>query len=105
MGAPEVFTSVWLRIPFFWDTTLILYSTPDWMKALLSVENSGTDHPVTQRHPRKTESSDLYGFSYSLYLRGVSVRHVNTNSGIHFPRVSGDKTAGALRLSLTYIYG
>jgi hypothetical protein len=54
---------------------------------------------------RKTESSQFHGLSYILYLRGVSVRHVNTNSGIHYPLVSGDKTAGALGLSLTYIYG
>jgi hypothetical protein len=99
------FTAVRLRIPFFRDTTLtLLHTTED--EGIAFFRKLGHRSPSdAATHPRKTESSYIYGLNYILYLRDVSVRHVNMNSGIHYPMVAGDKTAGSLSLSLTYIYG
>ena len=77
-----------------YDADSLLHTSED--KALQSFENSGTDHPDGILRSLWVE--------LHLYLRGVSVRHVNTNSGIHYPMASGDKPAGALGLSFTYIY-
>ena len=87
-----------------YDADSLIHTSEDKGTAILRKlrHRSPSDAAI---YPRKTESSVLYGLSYILHLRGVSVRHVNTNSGIHHPMVSGDKAAGALGLSLTYIYG
>jgi hypothetical protein len=80
-----------LRIPLFRDTTLtLLLNTEDDGTALFRKlgHRSPTDAAT---HPRKTESSDIYGLSYVLYLRDVSVGHVNTNPMITIRWLPGTK--------------